>query len=149
MFTFSSLFSPQVNCVYSTLKGLWAVSLWTHVGAECIHSFTCTALAFTSAHSMFSRSAPAKAPSALQLQGLLTHQNLTAWVSQGDFIIQPTLTWTSLSCIPMEGTPWAFNDQAFQQSLLAWKKQNTYFPLLRMRASEETCLQNLSKVTSW
>lgn len=93
MFTFSSAFSPQV-CVYSALKILWTVSLWARVAARCIHSFTCTALAFTSACSMFSRSAPARTPSAFQLPGLLTHLNLTSWVPRGDLITQPTLTWT-------------------------------------------------------
>lgn len=114
MFTFSSEISPQVNCVSSALKVLWTVSLWAHVAAECIRSFTCTALAFTSAHSKFSKSAPDKTPSALQLQGLLIHLKLTAWVPQGDLITQPILTSTSLGCIPMEGTPQAFNDQTFQ-----------------------------------
>lgn len=69
MFTFSSEISPQVNRVYSTLKVLWTVSLQAHIAAEYIHSFTCTSFAFTSAHSMSSTSAPARTPSALQLQG--------------------------------------------------------------------------------
>lgn len=106
MFTLSSEISPQVNCVSSTLKVLWTLSLRAHVTAECTRSFTSTALAFTSARSVFSKSAPARTPSALQpLQGVLIHVNLTTLVPQGDLITQPALTWTSLSCIPWKECP--------------------------------------------
>ena len=59
--------------VYSTLKVLLILSRHpcqpqAQVAAKCICSFSCAALAFTSAPSVFSKSAPANTPSGLHLR---------------------------------------------------------------------------------